>query len=751
MEEIFNLISKANTYNDSNINIIWNLFREFYISDSNKKFFPKYPREETEEINFVISFLKNPYNNKKLSLFDSKFGYGAVILELENIFNSNKYDLVMLYLDSWKFTMSTKIRNFISAPQVSIDNIYIGTICSEERDLLKKIVDEIYQIVQTRTGDARSAKNTNGGHQKTPGFIYGIYQSALRQLPNIKLNIQTNKKYTIDETIHPKGGFTDVGMHTGGEKRCTIYALIKNVLYFVFYYIQQEKQEIECLDKLFKYNLLLFEIYLLEVEHKSKRISNPNDFIQMILSISKKAEDLIDYDKNLIEIIFKRIQPIYEDLVIKFQTTDNLNILFRQIDLLSLRSPSITLETDREISSQPTEDIFTLAKRNLGSFEFIRSNSDFDEFYKLIKSSKIPLEYKISYFERYMFQKLKNLDPFNSAFKGIKDVSKLVDLLDFYENLITQMKSKLNDIYISKLNSHLLLMTWGFYCFIHQIAKENVKLLEDFSVPLDPNDLFYLRFNDILTVKALIGISNYLKIYNTSNPKIFSKKYDEMNGTFKFIIRYFNSDENLKNILKEQVATSNLKNKQRFEKVLERRKQYSNKMKDLEKEEKKLRELEDSYKEYQNSWAVFNKKKDIKRIEEELEIIKRFDEVIIHPISDNDIFAKYGIFFFHMPEILYHLFNLGFMSYLKLNDPNKINEEKPFSQNQISFFSHYASESKYTNNKKNFDVGIFSPPNRNSIGHKDIFEIQNELDGVWYPGEISSFIWKNHNPFLFNK
>ena len=83
----------------------------------------------------------------------------------------------------------------------------------------------------------------NGGHQKTPGWIYSIYEASVNSLVKFNsVNIDNQKKNLLVEEILnnkiiPRSGFTDVGLHTGGQLRPTVYGIIKNVLYYLFMYI----------------------------------------------------------------------------------------------------------------------------------------------------------------------------------------------------------------------------------------------------------------------------------------------------------------------------------------------------------------------------------------------------------------------------------------------------------------------------------------------------------------------------------
>ena len=80
------------------------------------------------------------------------------------------------------------------------------------RSRAKKLLDQ----AQARKGDKRSAAANDQGNQKTPTMIKAVLIDALSGCD--------------DGCTAPRGGFTDVGLHTGGYKRNTSWALIRAVL-----------------------------------------------------------------------------------------------------------------------------------------------------------------------------------------------------------------------------------------------------------------------------------------------------------------------------------------------------------------------------------------------------------------------------------------------------------------------------------------------------------------------------------------
>ena len=74
---------------------------------------------------------------------------------------------------------------------------------------------ELLSKAAERKGDKRSAAGNEQGNQKTPAMVRAILTDALAQL-------ESEDEPTEGSTA-PRGGFTDVGLHTGGHARNTAW------------------------------------------------------------------------------------------------------------------------------------------------------------------------------------------------------------------------------------------------------------------------------------------------------------------------------------------------------------------------------------------------------------------------------------------------------------------------------------------------------------------------------------------------
>lgn len=85
-------------------------------------------------------------------------------------------------------------------------------------DVLFSNLQEALATASERKGDRRTAAGGNQGHQRTPAMISALLKDAKAALDGDS---------TADHL--PAGGFTDVGLHTGGSPRDTAWPLAREV------------------------------------------------------------------------------------------------------------------------------------------------------------------------------------------------------------------------------------------------------------------------------------------------------------------------------------------------------------------------------------------------------------------------------------------------------------------------------------------------------------------------------------------
>ena len=103
--------------------------------------------------------------------------------------------------------------------------LHVGEVAIFNLEGFNRRFNGILKEASQRKGDQRSAAGERQGHQRTPAFIHALFVQAL--------SCECTGKCNCAEVL-PKGGFTDVGQHTGGEARDTCFALVCSVSHWSF-------------------------------------------------------------------------------------------------------------------------------------------------------------------------------------------------------------------------------------------------------------------------------------------------------------------------------------------------------------------------------------------------------------------------------------------------------------------------------------------------------------------------------------
>ena len=96
-----------------------------------------------------------------------------------------------------------------------------GDVAEQKWDAFYATFSRKQQGASTKLGDGRSAAHGRQGHQFTPAMIDALLREALSAHKQEVGHIAFSRS---KESV-PRGGFTDVGQHTGGYPRNTAWPL----------------------------------------------------------------------------------------------------------------------------------------------------------------------------------------------------------------------------------------------------------------------------------------------------------------------------------------------------------------------------------------------------------------------------------------------------------------------------------------------------------------------------------------------
>eukprot|EP00899_Mesostigma_viride_P019525 jgi/Mesvir1/27574/Mv07319-RA.1 len=151
--------------------------------------------------------------------------YGCAIVGLINVRGGGEWVAPLCVgLDDWRFTPGGPSNAHHSATSHADAVLCHKLVPKEQWD---RLLEKVYQLLQRAEDNARrtghrSAARGHRGHQRTPALVSALVHDAVQF-------ILTGKEVEGWEESQPRGGFTDVGLHTGGIRRDTCWALVKEV------------------------------------------------------------------------------------------------------------------------------------------------------------------------------------------------------------------------------------------------------------------------------------------------------------------------------------------------------------------------------------------------------------------------------------------------------------------------------------------------------------------------------------------
>jgi hypothetical protein len=106
-----------------------------------------------------------------------------------------------------------------------------GVIPAEHHAPFLELLHNLIRQAEMVTGNSRSAAGGKQGHQKTPAFVHALALKAL-EITIAEAEAGSGSKDEAEEVEprQPRGGFTDVGLHTGGTPRDTAWPLVREAL-----------------------------------------------------------------------------------------------------------------------------------------------------------------------------------------------------------------------------------------------------------------------------------------------------------------------------------------------------------------------------------------------------------------------------------------------------------------------------------------------------------------------------------------
>ena len=148
--------------------------------------------------------------------------YGCALMKCRAGCTSGMMALNLIAPDAYCFDTSSKVASggydYVDRSHpTDYEVLHVGQLSCASFAGLQSTFDQLLQHAQRLKGDKRTSAGGKQGHQKTPAFVHALYREAFIGTPQQL----------------PRGGFSDVGLHTGGQQRDTAWPLVCSSLHEV--------------------------------------------------------------------------------------------------------------------------------------------------------------------------------------------------------------------------------------------------------------------------------------------------------------------------------------------------------------------------------------------------------------------------------------------------------------------------------------------------------------------------------------
>ncbi|KAF0710192.1 Aste57867_5643 [Aphanomyces stellatus] len=448
--------------------------------------------------------------------------------------------LLLVFPDRWE----TCVQNLCDSPSyvatpTDTTVLELGRVETKSTSAFLASVDSLLMQAQERTGDERTAATGRQGHQKTPSFIHCLVRQALSSTPQVDLL--------------PYGGTTDVGKHTGSNRRATSWPLVCSVLSMLL--------PSATLFAKFRIDLFLWlGDFMGDFLTKLTPCAIDNTFALMdaatssILELHELGFDVTEWTKR-VEDIRANLDDAYRDFV--KNKTEQYKVV-QEIKGPSV--PAITFPSPQTLSTEP-EDKDVVLKRaldNAGSMPpfnvDITTPDAFGQTLAWIRSharlqngadadARLLVLHQI---EQVMWHHATNLSPLKCGLKFSEtQVSAVKNLASEYSTVVGKWltseegKHTMSVIWRSKE----MVITWIAFCLIHQDCETQYPLVKNYRTPLPWKELRHVVLPEKKASDAVSLVAAYIRGRSPKNLSLFS--IQEHEGTYDFAKHFAAHDKGM--------------------------------------------------------------------------------------------------------------------------------------------------------------------------------------------------------------
>ena len=479
--------------------------------------------------------------------------------------------------DEWGFMLRQEglQRTYSSIPQSSASKtIHAGNV---DRHLYSTFVRRLAFFLsqaQERKDKARSAAHNEQGHQKTPAMIMAVVTDALKSLP------LTDDEAAEMTLTNPRGGWTDVGLHTGGRARDTAWFILEAVV-----------ETLLGNHLLFRVMIAQIRIWLTE-RHLISVIQNASaprvdEIMKMLAGAVEKVVPLADdgHDTASFEARSAAARYQLEEAVRARAKATSASQVLHPTRPSNLRlsdfhghHPTLTVPSKEHLerSDENLENRKSLAKTNLGwlptalisALTWREAHEWCKSVEKLIRGEGPMLAMQLLCRNVESFVYTRVVEGCLNA--TIEEIGHMESILELYRSTASQVKNIYSDQdapFKVEVQSRELLVVWAVFCMVHNSTMHEYGLLGRYGVAIHWSDLQYLVLIDKLAVDAAHKVAQYLRSAAKGDP-IFSQRPKD--ATFRLAEEFARDSSQMQATWVAESEAATKRRRDRWRKVLEK-------------------------------------------------------------------------------------------------------------------------------------------------------------------------------------
>lgn len=497
---------------------------------------PRHPWGESETaawqaVRRVLS-TKPSESTPEWCIFKKEEAYGAVILTSTSDVDESTVFLHVVSLDQWEFggcddiALTSSPWGAVAAHRPAV--LPAGLVRKEDVPALEGKYASALQAVQHRSGSARTAANPHGGHQKTPAFIHAVLMEAIERVSN-----PTNSEAEV--RVLPRGGFTDVGLHTGGAARETSWPLAIAVAHTLLHRAQPPlAQPALCLESM----LAQFSLWCAENEAFSISACNPGEVNGAVVALASAcragaalaADPAVHWNAHDYLLRCNGVRDKLQQLTLASASSiaDSFNLrLPPPSALVGLPSPRLTTllgpGSDTAVSVG-TDSLRRVSAMNLAWTPLLSCDATFTQALEWLTARQsaasgthyVTILATLSMVEALVWKCALCLPSTTAedahALHTEAEIAALISLVDAYRRQLRKFQDSTDFVGQMRtvVQSRCVLLVWATFALIHQTAKHTHPYLTRYAVALHFQDLQHCVLSDCCSISVLVRVSHYL-------------------------------------------------------------------------------------------------------------------------------------------------------------------------------------------------------------------------------------------------